>query len=396
MIESILIYSRATPHHHTGGMETLAWSLAVEWARSVREVCVVTTVLPGTEAPFTEDGVRVVPLAGTRPGAYSAGWWEASRRYWSALAEAPGVVLSVSAGAYSVVRDRERHPGTPFVMQAHGTSTMEIGSKLRAANPRSLATTPKNALGLLRDAARYRDFDRIVAVGDNVVRSLAAAPLRWSVPAERVQLIHNGVRVEERAFDPAGRAEIRRALGIAEATAVVACVGRVHVQKRLDRVLRAAATLRDRGHAADYAFLIVGDGPDESRLRGLARDLRLGEMVRFVGRVHRDDVRRYYSAADVALLTTARMEVGLPMAGLEALACGLPCVVPAGSLGSETLARVMRQVDPADPGLVAEALRDATRKRASRESLLPAQFTLAHCARGYLAAFEDLAPAARS
>ena len=52
---------------------------------------------------------------------------------------APNAVLSVSAGAYSIVKDRAPHLGTPFVMQAHGTSWMEIDSKLRVHNLRSLA-----------------------------------------------------------------------------------------------------------------------------------------------------------------------------------------------------------------------------------------------------------------
>jgi len=387
MIESILIFARATPHHGTGGMETMAWSLAAQWARTVGDVRIVTTAIPSARAPFTEDGVRVVPLDGTRPGGYSAAWWDGSRRYWSSLDAAPGVVLSVSAGAYSVVRERSRHPETPFVMQAHGTSAMEIGSKLRAHNPRSLATAPKNMLGLARDLARYRDFDRIVAVGDKVAESLAARPQSWSLPAERIRLIRNGVRAEDHGFDARGRAEVRAALGIDEHTSVVACVGRLHVQKRVDRALRAAAAARDRGDR--FAFLVVGDGPDAGRLRDLARELRLEDTVRFVGRVHRDDVRRYYAAADVALLTTARLE-GLPMAVLEALACGLPCVVPSGALGSPALDSVVHQVDPADPGRIAGLLHEVTRVRGSRTSLLPAEFTLERCAGSYLAAFEDL------
>lgn len=393
MIESILIFSRATPHHHAGGMETLAWSLAARWARSVEDVRIVTTGIPGAGAPFAEDGVRVVPLPGTRPGRYSAAWWDGARRYWSSLEASPTVVLSVSAGAYSVVRERSRHPRTRFVMQAHGTSAMEIGSKLRAGDLRSLATAPRNALGLVRDLRRYRQFDRIVAVGDPVVESLAARPQSWAVPADRVRLIHNGVRAEDHAFDPRSRAEIRRALGIDDRRSVVGCVGRLHVQKRLDRALRAAAVLRDRGHADRFTFLIVGDGPDAGRLRNLADELRLGDMVRFVGRVDRGDVRRYGAAADVALLTTARRE-GLPMAVLEALACGLPCVVPSGSVGSAALNRVLRAVDPTDHGALADALHGATRARGPRASRLPAEFTLDRCAGGYLATFGDLVPAA--
>ncbi|WP_433293062.1 glycosyltransferase family 4 protein [Actinoplanes sp. CA-030573] len=393
MTDSILIFARSTPHHRTGGMETVAWALAAEWARTVRDVRVVTTAIPRPPAPppFVEDGVRVVPLPGTRPGEYSPEWWEASRAYWASLPTPPEVVLSVSAGAYGVVRDRAKFPHVPFVMQAHGTSAMEIGSKLRAHDLRSLATSPKNMLGLAKDLARYRDFDAIVAIGENVAQSLAAPPQSWSVPPERIRLIPNGVRPEDHGFDPASRARVRGALGLDESVSVIASIGRLHVQKRVDRALRAAAVLRNRGLGSRYAFLIVGDGPEERKLHDLARELRLESIVRFTGRVHKDEVRAYYAAADVALLTTARLE-GLPMAVLEALACGLPSVVPTGSLGTSRLDRVVREADPADAERLADVLIDVTGHRGARASLLPEEFTLAHSARSYLTAFQDLVP----
>ncbi|WP_422769754.1 glycosyltransferase family 4 protein [Plantactinospora sp. WMMC1484] len=409
MIDSILVFSRSTPQHVIGGMETLAWNLAVQLAGHVRQVRLVTTALPGTDGPFEAEGVEVVPLPGTAPGRYSAAWWAESRRYWEALPAPPDVVLSVSAGAYSVARTRHAatvssagraawaraartrsgRSGTPFVLQAHGTSAMEFGSKLRAGNLRSLATSPKNLLALPRDFTRYRNFDRIVAVGERVVESLTGRPLRWSVPPERVSLIPNGVRPADFGFDPAARAEVRARLGIGDEVIAIGCVGRLHVQKRLDRAIGVAAALRDRGLGERFRFLLVGGGPDGPRLRRLAGRLGVRDMVTFVGPVDPTEVPRYHSGADVSLLTTARLE-GLPMTVLESLACGLPCVVPAGAIGGTSLGPVLHQVDPDDPEAVAEALRAAVRTPGGRASLLPAELTLDHCARSYLALFEEL------
>ena len=128
MTGSILVVSRAVPHHHTGGMETMVWSLASEWARTGLAVTVLTTALPGVSGSFVQDGVTVVPLHRTAPGRYSAAWWRETRAFWRDLPAAPGAVLSVSAGGYGIVRDRRRHPRTPFVLQAHGSSMMEIAS----------------------------------------------------------------------------------------------------------------------------------------------------------------------------------------------------------------------------------------------------------------------------
>ncbi|BCB84182.1 glycosyltransferase [Phytohabitans suffuscus] len=393
MTGSILVFSRATPHHHAGGMEEVSWGLAAEWARLGRDVRLVTTAIPGRDGPFSDAGVEVLPLSGTASGRYSRAWWDASRRYWAGLATPPSVVLSVSSAAYAAVRDRYRHPHTPFVMQAHGTSAMEILSKLRVPSVRYAATAPKNALWLVRDLARYRDFDRIVAVGDRVYDSLVAKPQRWSVGGDRIRLIRNGVRAESQAFDPAARERIRAELGIGPEVVAVACVGRLHVQKRMDRALRAAAALGERER---YRFLLVGDGPDEQRLRGLANDLGVAEMVHFTGRADRDRVRGYHSAADVALVTTARLEVGLPLVVLEALASGLPCVVPASFVAPGAAGDGLHPVDAGDTAAVAAALTARAAGPGTRASLLPAELTLEHCARAYLDLFGEVAPVGRA
>jgi glycosyltransferase involved in cell wall biosynthesis len=378
----ILVFTRATPHHHPGGMETLAWSLAVEWAGAGRDVRVVTTAIPGARERFSADGVCVVPLLDTPPGRYSPAWWSASRRYWTELTEAPDVVLSVSAGAYAAARERTRHPRTAFVLQAHGTSAMEIGSKLRARTLRSLAGVPKNAIALPRDLARYRDFDRIVAVGPRVRESLAAVPQRWAAPPDRIRLIPNGVRADAHAFDPIAREKTRRALGVDDRAIVIACVGRLHIQKRFDRTLRALAVLRDRD---SFRLLVVGDGPDGARLRALAGRLGVSDLVHFTGPVDEAGVRDHHSAADVSVLTTARREVGLPMSVLEALASGLPCLVPRG-LG----AGPVYEIDTADPDRLADVLYRRTRERGPRTSRLPADLHLDHCAREYLRLFDEI------
>jgi phosphatidyl-myo-inositol dimannoside synthase len=376
----ILVFTRATPHHHPGGMESVVWSLAVEWARTGRAVRLVTTAIPGAPQRFDADGVSVVPLPDTPPGRYSRAWWAASRRYWLDLTEAPAAVLSVSAGGYAAAGVRARHPETTFVLQAHGTSAMEIGSKLRAGTLRSLAGIPKNVAALPRDLARYRDFDAIVAVGGKVAVSLAALPQRWSAPVDRIRLIPNGIRAEAQAFDIAAREKTRRALGIDDHVTVIACVGRLHVQKRVDRALRALAALPDRNR---FRLLVVGDGPDGPRLRDLAATLGVSDLVHFTGAVDEAGVRDHHAAADMSLLTTARREVGLPMTVLEALASGLPCVVPPG-LGTGPV----HEVDTARPERLAEALHRLARERSPRTSRLPPERHLTHCAREYLRLFD--------
>ncbi len=93
----------------------------------------------------------------------------------------------------------------------------------------------------------------------------------------------------------------------------VGTVARLSPEKNIPMVLACAKGM------PDAQFVVVGDGPQSSILRGMASGMP--NMV-FAGR--RTDVERFYSAFDALLLPSA-ME-GMPLTLLEALAAGTPVV----------------------------------------------------------------------
>ena len=68
----------------------------------------------------------------------------------------------------------------------------------------------------------------------------------------------------------------------------VLSVGRLDLAKRNDLLLEALALM------PDASAVIVGDGPDQARLRGLARSLGLNGRVRFAGRVAEEELADLY------------------------------------------------------------------------------------------------------
>jgi glycosyltransferase involved in cell wall biosynthesis len=125
------------------------------------------------------------------------------------------------------------------------------------------------------------------------------------VPAERVHVVPNGVDLPAAAGGPAGRTPPR-----------VGAVGRLTAQKGLDVLLEAVAGLLAGG--VDLDLVIAGRGRDEDRLRAAAAGL----PVTFAG--HVDDVPAFLAGLDLFCLPS-RHEA-LPLALLEAMAAGLPCV----------------------------------------------------------------------
>jgi glycosyltransferase involved in cell wall biosynthesis len=134
-------------------------------------------------------------------------------------------------------------------------------------------------------------------------------------------------------FDPADRAGVRRELGVPERTPLIGLVGRFERRKRVEDFIRAAAMVSERRPEA--RFVIIG-GPAANmpeyaeELRALARDLALGDVLRFLG--ERPDVPRLLMGLDA--LAWVSLGEGMPHVIAEAGAARLP-VVATRDNGSE-------------------------------------------------------------
>ncbi|WP_328293710.1 glycosyltransferase family 4 protein [Kineococcus sp. NBC_00420] len=374
-MKRVVVVTRSLPVHHVGGMESVAWDLCRELARTTA-VTVLTTSVPGRPDDSVLDGVRLRALPRTPSGRYSAAWWRASR---AGLAEElsdgdVGGVLSISAGAFSGV-DLVAGSGARAVMQAHGTSVMELASKLGSHRLRPTVSSVRNVRGLLRDVATYRRFDDVVAIGPSVERSLSRAPLGSLVGMPPIHLLPNGVDGAVFRPDPVAAAALRAELSIPAGPPLLLVAGRLHPQKRADRSVRLLSGL-------DGFLVLAGDGPDRAALEHLARELGVSARIRFLGSVARERVPALYAAADVSLLTSQWRE-GLPMAVLESLACGTPAVTALTTAEVTGAGDAVTRVDASDPTALLEAVRTVLARGRSSSSLLPAGYDLAGVAARY-------------
>jgi glycosyltransferase involved in cell wall biosynthesis len=114
---------------------------------------------------------------------------------------------------------------------------------------------------------------------------------------------------------------MRAKLRIGAKEFVLVCTARLSEHKRLDLLLLAIARLVRDG--VGCKCIIVGDGPLREELCEQALALGLSGHVLFEG--FQRDVRPYLQAADAFVLSSATE--GMPLSLLEAMACGLPCIV---------------------------------------------------------------------
>jgi glycosyltransferase involved in cell wall biosynthesis len=137
--------------------------------------------------------------------------------------------------------------------------------------------------------------------------------------------------------DPASRVRARKVLGLKGRT--VLSVGRLVPVKGYDVLIRAAAVAAAAAPVAapsgpgapPTTLVIVGDGPERARLTELAH--RLNVNLRLPGFVARHDVALWMAGADLYVQPSRRLPSGrtegLPVATLEALACGVPVLASA-------------------------------------------------------------------
>jgi len=102
---------------------------------------------------------------------------------------------------------------------------------------------------------------------------------------------------------------------------LVLSVGRLTPQKNHDLIIKAIRNL-------DVQLLIIGNGELKEELSKLIKELRIENKVIFKDSVPNNQIQDYYKSADVFVLAYDPKIEGVPIPVLEALACGIPIVIP--------------------------------------------------------------------
>ena len=229
-----------------------------------------------------------------------------------------------------------------IVITLHGRDTV--------FNPFNIPPLAKGYNALRRTAVSEADLVLPVS------QFLAQRARKFGATAEQVKVISNATNPD--VFYPDPDPSLRADLG-AEDRPLVLSAGRLVPKKGFDTALRAMDQIRET--VPDALLLIAGDGPERSSLEKLTRSLDLGNHVHFLGAVPQDELRRYYSTADVFLMAGRQTQgdvEGFGLVFLEANACGTPVVgarvggVPDAIVDGKT----GHLVPPEDPDATASAV----------------------------------------
>ena len=296
--------------------------------------------------------------------------------------------------------------GRYHVLHCHQMiSPMTIGLLARLLTRRPLVVMPHRSgpigdigvltlrrplTGRVRLALARRWVDAFVCISPAISAELRDA----GVPPARLWAIPNGVDVARlHPVSAAERDARRRELRLPQGRIVVYS-GRLVSEKGLDVLLRAWPAVK--GALPDARLLLLGDGPERQALEQQARELGLAQDVLFAGAC--DDVGPALQAANLFVLPS--YAEGLPVALLEAQACGLPCVATAvdGTMEVVRDGVTGRLVPPGDVPALAAALVEGLRgdalaaQAAAGRAQVVRQYAIDTVIEQYFALYSALSP----
>lgn len=132
----------------------------------------------------------------------------------------------------------------------------------------------------------------------------------FKLDSNKIECIYNGVNIKNFSFI---EKEIIEPIKLIN-------VGTLYNIKNQQLLINSVKQLIDKGY--NIKLMLLGDGQMREELTSLVSELKIGNYVEFVGVV--SNVKDYLNDADIYCCSS--LVEGLPIAVLEAMACGLPVV----------------------------------------------------------------------
>lgn len=290
-------------HPAEGGTERWALGQARALQKKGVAVSVLTQAEPGSPAEEDLGGIEVhrIPMR-------HLGGFRVPRGYWRALRGLDRDVLSMSGNR---IWCADFYFPVANVLDGPQTITPhDFYQWMMDPSPRNRWYFTQYLPG------RLRAFDGYLALTQHE----SSRVQDWGVPASQIHVVGEGLDLAEVQHAP----EIE---GLRERWKVTRpnlayYVGGLWPNKRVDRLVRALAPVRDQCSLVVVGRDIPGHNADQTHIETLAREL--GVEVRCVGAIPRAELLAGYKEADLYLLGSQYEGFGLSL--LEAMAAGLPFV----------------------------------------------------------------------
>jgi PEP-CTERM/exosortase A-associated glycosyltransferase len=173
----------------------------------------------------------------------------------------------------------------------------------------------------LTRALETRVFRRADAV-TTICEGLKQEMIGRGIPAEKITIIPNAVDIDNFKYDQPRKTDLEERLGL-QGKLVLGFIGSFYAYEGLTLLIRALPDILRQKQ--DIRLLLVGGGPQDTKLKEMVGQLQLQEAVLFTGRVPHGEVSNYYNLVDIFAYPRLNMrltDLVTPLKPLEAMAQG--------------------------------------------------------------------------
>lgn len=238
----------------------------------------------------------------------------------------------------------------------------------------------------------WRGVDRGIAISEALARFSIAVE---GAPENRMSVVHYGIPHNSLQTSDLRDAQValRDELHLSQTTVLLGTVSRLIPLKGVHYALDAFAQIASS--YSDAHFVIVGDGPERTKLEQKVVKYKLTDRVHFMG--WRNDVERIFAGLDILLVPSTREGFGLVL--LEAMSKRVPVIASNVSAIPEVVqhGQTGLLVPPRNPDSLAQAIRILVDDRALRahmglmaEDYLEQHFTVARMADETIAVYNQV------
>ena len=353
----VTLVSMVFPHPRSGiwpGIERAVGELARALVKEGASVSVLTTYWNGGQEEETWEGIRIhrLPDAGRTWGraGYLFSW---NVRSFARRALARGDLLRGSNVVHA------------FVSLSRARRWRDLGLPLFASVPHR--ERPRTLADRLTLAGRFSMERRFLALAEGTFAGSSAARevliADYGLDPSRVHVVPLAV-AGDRFTPPAGPRPADPARDRREGIRLL-FVGPLIQRKGLRTLVEALPALRRA--SVPFRLKLVGEGPEEAPLRGLAASLGVAGDVEFEGFVEERLLVAAYQQADLFVFPSLLEGFGLVL--VEAMACGLPIVATGVEPMTEVVGDAGVYFPPSDAAALGEALVRCATDRELRSEL---------------------------
>jgi len=218
--------------------------------------------------------------------------------------------MMASYGGFAAMFFKKKNPDVPFLL------TLQEGDDL---------SVYKKKLGFL-----YSTFLEIFTSAD-YIQCISNYLAKWAKDNGAtcpIEIVHNGANIEHfsQNYSEQELLDLKNKLNKKEGDKFVITTSRLVFKNAVGDVIKSLPSL-----SPEVKFLVLGVGPDESKLRDLVAELKLENRVLFLGNIEHKDMPKYLKISDIFIRPS--ISEGLGNSFIEAMAAGLPTIgTPVGGI----------------------------------------------------------------